>query len=122
MYKYIYYQIYKWSYNAFGKDDLPELNALLAISLFCFINLLTLGFAIDKFLSISLMEFGSNRVLLISFLLLILLINYFILMHKGRGKAIIMQYDNLPISKNHKKKYIVFGYFLFSLVALIAVI
>jgi hypothetical protein len=107
----MFYKLYKWNYNAFGKPDLPELNGLLFLSLFTLFNITTMILVIDYFFEANLLNYiTKNPVLKFGLLISILLINYFLLMFKGKHKQIIVQFEN---TKEEEKKPILFVYWYF---------
>lgn len=120
VYKFMYYKLYKWNYNAFGKQDLPELNGLLFLSFFPGINIFTLIVAIDYFLGANLLVFiNRNQVIKFSLIGSVLIVNFFLLMFRGKHKVIIASFENLKENEKRKPVIITYTYFFASIILLI---
>ena len=46
-YKYLYYRIYAWNLRTWGESDMPQFNALFAVSFLIFMNLISCLVAIE---------------------------------------------------------------------------
>lgn len=108
------------SYENFGKSDLPELNALLILSLLTFSNLIGLVLLLDIIAKTSIFHtLAGNKVLSIIVALLTLLTNYLFVMYKGKYKSIIGHFKH---EENHpvKATLLIYCYIIFSLAFLVA--
>lgn len=120
IYKFMYYKLYKWNCNAFGKADLPELNGLLFLSFFPGINIFTLIVALDYFLGLKLLVFiNGSQIIKFSLISSILIVNFFLLMFKGKHKVIIASFENLKENEKRKPVIITYTYFFTSIILLI---
>jgi hypothetical protein len=123
LYKFIYYKLYVWNYKAFGKSNFPELNGLLILSFFVYINLLTLFLLVDWFFNTSFfLKATSSRINIIFIGIVILVTNYYFLVYNGRLKNIITQFEKLEINEIKRKVAFVYFYFVFSIVILIIMV
>jgi hypothetical protein len=57
IYKFAFYKLYVWNLRAFGNKDLPELNALLMLSIFEIFNLITLVMLTDYLFKTQILKF-----------------------------------------------------------------
>jgi hypothetical protein len=95
MYKYFFYRLYVWNVSAFGKDDLPVLNALLEISLIVYVNLISIDLVVEAltgFVAINFMNVSKLLIVLIA--LIILAVNYFVLAYNGKLNRLMEKYGN----------------------------
>ena len=106
-YEYIFYRLYKWSLNKNGKSDLPQLNALLLLSLITFLHVIILILLIQAILATDFFDrFFSNRLLIIIVAGTNLLLNYCLLFFKGRNKEIIDEFETLDPNIKIKTSYL----------------
>lgn len=123
LYKFFYYKLYLWSYRAFGKSDLPELNALLILSLFSFSNLLTFAIILGYIFELDFIEIVYlNKFYLLIALGLNLLINYYILFFRDKHKISISQFEKENVQVIKKYTFFTYTYFIGSIILLIGVI
>ena len=95
IYKDLFYRLYKWNVSAFGKEDLPALNALLEISLVLYGNLISIYQVIKASTGFNFGEFiGFSKLLIAFFSLCLLAINYFLLVYNGKLQRVIEQRSN----------------------------
>ena len=117
LYRYLYYRLYSWSLRK--KRDLPQLNALLGVSLVMAWNLLFLVSAVSRLLlgqGLSAVDKTLGKtVTAISFLVL-LGINYFVFMYKGKYKTMGEDYKDEPRRKKRINTLLLFLYFFVSLI------
>jgi|SRR5688572_9034540 len=102
LYKYLFFKLYSWNIEAFGKRELPTLNALLHLSLLMYINLMTTLLVVEMLVGITLINFEEVSVTVLVILSLsVLAINYFGLVYNSRLQGIIDLYAN---ESDEKKK------------------
>ena len=93
-YKYLYYRLYTWNLKKWGESDFPQGNALLGVSFMMYINLGLLAVVLQFFgIQIFFLEEVPKKEIIILGLIL-LAINYFIFLYKGKYKKIVKMFDN----------------------------
>jgi len=120
-YKYLYYRIYAWQLRCWGKEDLPQISALVGISVFAWLNICGLFFAVNALTKLNItnpMEAGKFNITVQY--LFILLINSFIFIRKKRYERIAEQFSNENITERRTKLILIFAYIIFSIVILFA--
>jgi len=101
----LFYKLYKWV----GEDNWwGDWKAVLSIDiLWIFIGIsIVVYYTIffDRYLQI-----GSGNFLLVGYMLLIAIPNYFIFHHHDQWKDIVKEFDKLPKRKNKMGGWVVFG-------------
>jgi hypothetical protein len=110
IHRYIFYRLYNWNLKSFGKQDSPLLNALLELSMLIWLNVLTAVLLIDKIFKIKMLNLLSEKyIITIIIAFLVLIIQYFLLIHKDRHKKIIEDYKN-DKSNSRKNDNMAFWY------------
>lgn len=115
IYKYMFYRLYLWQRKTWGKEDMPEQNALYFASSIMLINIGFILLLIDRFF---VDIFGREYVIPIAVLLGVLLIifNYFQFIHKKKLLEIEKRYANEPKNVKNKKFVLLFGFVILSFV------
>ena len=102
-YKYIYYRIYAWNLKKWGKQDVPEFNALTGTTFLLLLNIGSLILIIQAITDYKIGDlFDVPKSTLILFAFVFILPHYFALYHKGKYKKIIEEFkgkDNSWIIK-----------------------
>ena len=123
LYQYFFFKLYLWNLKAFGKEDLPVLNALLHLSLLMFVNLMTLILIVKITTGISLIDFKRLPVTLFAVIALaVLLFNYFNLVYNSRTKSIISLYNDESEQKRIDGNKALAWYIGLSILALLIVL
>jgi hypothetical protein len=100
-YKYLYYKLYTWSLHLLGKDDLPELNAMLVVAILTAMNIISIPTIVESVTGVTVFAFSAfPKKILWGGALFFILIHYFLLMYDGKYKKII---KNLEIENDEKK-------------------
>src|SRR6185295_3493436 len=95
MYKYLFYRLYVWNVSAFGKNDLPVLNALLEISLIVYVNLISVDLVVEALTGFAAINFMNvSKLLIVLIGLIILVVNYFVLAYNGKLNRLMEKYGN----------------------------
>ncbi|MDB4104765.1 hypothetical protein N9545_04495 [Salibacteraceae bacterium] len=101
-YKYIYYWLYTWNRGLWGESDLPELNAVLALSLAFVCNILSLMVLVYIATGGLIIQPGIPKIESIFLLLIVMALHYFSLMHNGKYQRIEKEFQNE--SKGERKR------------------
>ena len=113
--KYLHYRLYVWNLKNWGKNDVPQFNALLGVSFFIFVNITTFFFIILPFgYSNLLKNLTKIEILLVSFIILI--INYFWLVHKNKYKITARFYEKETKKRRMRNTIILWLYGILSFV------
>jgi hypothetical protein len=99
-YHYIFYSIYEWNKRVTPKSEQPELNAMLALSFLIFCNLVLLSILIELTIGFKLISFeGISAITVMSIIVGIIVMNYFLLVHRRRYISIIEKYKQTGKTK-----------------------
>jgi hypothetical protein len=101
-YKYIYYWLYTWQRNLWGKNDFPEHNASIGLSLSFGCNSCSLFVIIDLITGIQILPLGLTIEYLIAPIIFILGGHYFLFVFKQKYKNIEEEFKSE--SKEERKK------------------
>lgn len=95
VYKYVYYRIYSWNLNQWGKSDLPEYNAMIGLALTILINILSVPTVIEAITGYRMFDFPAiSKGSLVIGLLIYGSLHYFALYHNGKYKKIIKEFES----------------------------
>ena len=123
IYRYLYYKVFVWYNRTYGKEGLPLLSTLLIVSFVALINLSTLFLSIQKTAKLKLLDFFEiNRNLNIILIILIPLINYLLLIYRGKHEKILLRFNEENKTLRKKRNLYLFIYLAISVFSLIAVI
>ena len=118
-YQYLFFKLYSWNKIFSNKSENPILNAFLAVSLLCYINLVSFSLLIEALFGISILNFENyHGWYWIGIILGVMLVNYFLLIFNGKHNKII-QYSNN--NKSIKKDYAVISYIICTTVLILAI-
>lgn len=101
-YKYIYYWLYTWQKKLWGENDLPQYNAILGMGLsfvaviMSFFSLLYIVFDVQ----FNIEEIPKAKILVFGYGILV--VHYFLFIHKGKYKKIEQEFKNE--SKEERKR------------------
>lgn len=102
-YKYLFYQVYLWNKEIVKKSEQPVLNAFLAVSLLCYINIVNISLLFELLFNFKILDFQIFQAFYwIGIIVCVILLNYFLLLHNGRHKKIINYYKNIVGNKSRK--------------------
>lgn len=90
-YTYLFYRIYKWNFETWGKNDVSEFKALYSVSFLSYINIFALFLPIA---SIADNKYIINYYQIIAIMIIWTYANYFAIVRNGRYKAIIKKFSN----------------------------
>ena len=90
-YKYLFYRTFVWQREMFGDENVPGFVAISANSLCIFVNLITLVICLEIVTGYRL---RIEKIYSCIGIVLLLLINYFILLHKNKFGVIIEEFDS----------------------------
>ena len=114
LYKYLYYRLYAWNLKTWGLQDIPQWNALLGVSAMIFLNLFTIAGVLDILGTNIIDNLSKNEIIVI--INIILVINYFWLVHNGRYKRIAEKYKDEPKNKRLRNAILLWLYVIMSFV------
>lgn len=120
MFDHLFYRFYWWNLNVVKERQLPIFSSFLGVSIFKVLNISTLIF------TFLLLCVKGNSVypkwLHALMMLAMLIVDYFIYIHKGQYKEIIERSKNLEKEKLRKKDIIIIVYMILTFVLLFWVI
>ncbi len=91
-FNHLFYRIYWWNMTIVKEKDFPVFSSLLGISIFQILNISTVIFVFLLYVLKDPMAYPKWVHLILMFLILIL--DYFIYIHKGKYKEIIKESEN----------------------------
>lgn len=106
-YYYLFYQLYKW-YEKGPSVWWSDWKASLSIDVLLFFLLFSGIIYYDVFIDRS-FELGDDNTVVLFFILVISIPNYFIFHHRDQWKDIVKEFDQLPKRTNKIGGWIVFG-------------
>ena len=122
-YRYLYYVLYKWNLERFGKADFPQLNGLLLLSLFSFTNFVTVLLLFDVVLRVDLFQLAfPNSFAAGGIAMLNLLVNYFFIYANGKNTKIVEYFNNLSKVEVNKFRKFSYLYFISSILIMFLVV
>ena len=104
VYKYLYYRLYTLNRKIMGDSDIPKFYAVLAISTMVFFNLLSIIFALQAFTHTTFLISQAPKISLI-IAVGISIINYFLLMHKGKSQIIEDEFKGELLNMRKKRTW-----------------
>lgn len=114
-YKLLFYKLYIWNLKRFGKSDFPELNSLLLVSIFTFVNLITVVLLTDIIGNTDLFSIlTSNNFVVIIIAIVNLLLNHLFLTTKGKYANTILEIENISKDQVRRHSRFLWMYFIFS--------
>ncbi len=124
LYKYLYYRLYSWNLKTWGKKDLPQFNALFGVSFMMYLNIGILAGIID-ILGIRIFVEETPKKEIIVFGFIILIVNYFWLVNRGKYIRIAHKFKKEPKKKRLRNAlllwlYVVFSFIIVSLIAILS--
>jgi hypothetical protein len=124
VFKYLYYRLYSWNLKTWGESDFPQWNALYGVSFMMFLNLNLLGLIL-QFFDINIFLRNELPIKELVFIMLcIIIINYFLFIHKGNFRIMVKELKNESLERRRKNTILIWLYVIisFSLVVLFALI
>lgn len=103
LYKYLFYRLYIWNLKKWGKEDVPQWNALLGVTFMMYANILTILHVFLQFFDINIfiLEQTPKKEIVILFVSLIV-INFFIFIFRNKYLSIVSELK----AESKKKKQI----------------
>ena len=111
--KYLFYRIYIWQSEWFGKNNVPEFKAISAIVVLLGLNLYTLWILVrvsieaDKFTI-----FGLNRLYILTIMLVAYYFAYLVFIRKGKYLKIAKEFKGENKELRRKRSSWIFAYVL----------
>lgn len=99
LYKYLYYRLYSWNLKTWGESDLPQWNALFGVSFMMFLNLGLVGLLLQFFGVNVFLRSELPKKELITLMLCLFIVNYFLFIHKGTYRSIAKELKKEPPQK-----------------------
>jgi len=113
IYKYLYYRLYTWNLRSWGESELPQFNALFGVSFMVYMNVGIIAIVLEL-IGFKIFIDDTPKLLIVTLGTLILVVNYFWLVHNRKYKKIENKYKNEPKERRLKKTILLWLYFLFS--------
>ncbi len=115
LYRYLYYRLYSWNLKTWGESDLPQFNALFGVSFMMFVNIGFIAGILDVLgLRIFVEDTPKNEIIFT--MLVILVANYFWLVHNGKYKQIAKELKKEPKNKRTRNVILLWLYVIVSFV------
>lgn len=116
MYKYLYYRLYRWNKKVWGKDDIPEYNAMIMVALLSFINIFSIPFLVEAISGIRILELPKlSKGAFFLFFLCFVSIHYFLLVHKGKYLNFEKEFKSETNDNIRKGGYLIVFYIIASI-------
>jgi hypothetical protein len=117
-YKYLFYKLFKfWEFTSVPKFW-SDMKAALSIDILVFFIVLSCMIYFNVFIN-PYINFGKVKYIVLIFILLISIPNYFIFNHRDQWKKIVHEFDKLPSKENNKGGIIVLSIVLLIIINLI---
>ena len=100
-YKYLYYRIYAWNLRVWGESDMPQYNALFAVSFLVYLNAMTLIVLID--LSVGRRFVPLTRPIALALLLIAGVIGYFALVYRAKFRRLSDEFRGETIAQRRRR-------------------
>ena len=115
-FRYIYYRIYTWNHKNWGKNDLPQYNAMFGISFLMFLNLCIIPALLQALIPSRFPQFSSSetKIIVIALFLILYCINFFLTVKNGRFHKIIVEFQNETKERRKKGTVLMWLYIIFS--------
>ncbi|MDD3321624.1 MAG: hypothetical protein PHS59_09290 [Paludibacter sp.] len=125
LYRYLYYRLYSWNLKTWGEKDLPQWNALFGVSFMMGLNLGIIAGLIDMIGVVNIFVENTPKKGIIIFAFVILVANYFWLVHNGKYRQIAKEYKNEPKNKKLRSTlflwlYVVISFVIISFIAILS--
>jgi len=117
LYKYLFYRLYSWNLKTWGESDMPHWNALYGVTFIMFLNIYFIALIIDKFV-FDILDENISKSKIIAATSFVLLINYFIFLHKKKYKIIVQEYNGESQKTRKIKAILLWLFFLLSILVL----
>lgn len=118
IYLYIYYKLYSWAVNINRKSDIPEFTAFFTLTFLVYINTASIVLGLKAFFDVSFNFSGLSSLDIIGIAVLILLPQYFVLLHNSRYKKIVEEFNNESRIHRITGNFITWFYIIGSLIFL----
>jgi hypothetical protein len=102
-YKYVFYWLYTWQKNLWGKDKVPESNTALGMSLSLGCNFLSVVLILKSIFKIELFLSGIPKYEAIVYAIVVYLIHHILFIHNKRYLRIEMEFKD-ETRENRKRK------------------
>jgi hypothetical protein len=84
-YKYFYYRLFRWNLKTWGKNDVPQYNALIGVTFLCYLSLFNIAIIFELITGLSLLtQFGIGKLHIVIVFLALGTLNYFLFIHHNR--------------------------------------
>ncbi len=105
-----------------GKNDVPEFNTVLGMSLIFLCNMASLIVLIDILSGYQGFLLGLKKLEVGTVIISIALFHYFLFMHKGKYKQIVEEFDGEDPNNRRRKGWLVFAYSIGSVIFFILIL
>ncbi len=116
IYKYLYYRLYSWNLKTWGKQDVPQFNALLGVSFIMYLNLGIIIIFLDSYLFHNKLILNATKLAMIIFSVPLLTINYFWLVYNDKYKNITKIYEKESKHNRFRNTFLIWAYVILSIV------
>jgi hypothetical protein len=114
IYRYLYYRLYSWNLKTWGREDLPQWNALLGVSFMMFLNLGLLGFLLQAFGIKIFLRNELPKKGLIVIMVGLLILNYFLFIHNSNYVTITKELKQETLKKRKTNTFLIWLYVVLS--------
>ena len=102
-YKYTYYWIYTWQKKLWGEAELPQYNAILGMGLSFSAILGSIVIIINIITNVMIISTNIPKIKVLVFGYSILVVHYFLFVHKGKYKKIEQEFKDESIEERKRK-------------------
>ncbi len=117
-YKYIFYRIFSIYRKKHDKDE-SSYTAMIFVNLFMFMNIFVVGGLLNNFNLLPV--FFKSKIQVVIFIIVLLIVNYFIFLHKIKYDVFCDEFERKTNSKSKQNGWLIVLYFIISTSLLFAV-
>lgn len=104
--KYLYYRIYSWNLKMWGESDIPEYNAMIAITMLLFLNIFSIPTVIESLTGIRIISVPElSKVTLALIILSGMGTSYFLFIHREKYREIEKEFNRETKSEKRKRGF-----------------
>lgn len=111
IFKYVFYRIFSIYRKKHDKDE-SSYVAMIFVTLFMFMNIFVVGGIVNNFNLLPV--FFKSKIQVIVFMVILLVINFFIFLHKKKYDRFCDEFEQKANSKSKQKGWIIVLYFIIS--------
>ncbi len=112
-YKYLFYRIYSWNLKTWGKEDIPQYNTIIWISVMIMANLLSILIIIEIIVGYEIIKVSSiPKIFMIIEYVIIFIFNYFLLVYNDKYLLIAKNFKSENKEKRRRRTKWMWSYII----------